>query len=159
MSAPPEVGRTAVCLTFDALCCNIRLARLVASGLMVERRFTVDEIEDVRIAVDEICALLVHHAQASGRASSPDIAPTGAADAGGATIELTFRADVDVIAVDGFVRPVAFDPFRADLLHLDPLTNVILEATVDEHRIEHDGTTVRVALVKTRDRFRAGDPA
>ncbi len=176
---PEPVPDTTVMLTFDADPSNIRLARLVASGLMVERRFTVDEIEDLRIAVDEVCSVLVAHLEDATRRSATE----GSATRG--RIRASFAADSDAIAVSVVTigRPSADDQDGSDdrgsddrgsddrgsddrgsddrggddgwgdpgdLIRLDPLTAVILEATVDEHRFELVEGRLRVVLRKAR---------
>jgi serine/threonine-protein kinase RsbW len=56
---PPAARRNVVSLEMSPTRSNIRLARLVASGLGSELGLTVDEIDDLRIAVDEACYWLV----------------------------------------------------------------------------------------------------
>ena len=51
-----------VSLKFPASFEYIRLARLVASGLAAQVNFNLDDIEDLRIAVDELCSALVEAA-------------------------------------------------------------------------------------------------
>jgi hypothetical protein len=47
---------------------SLRLARLVVAGVAAELGFTVDQVEDVRVAVDEACgAVLAHDAGGDGR--------------------------------------------------------------------------------------------
>jgi serine/threonine-protein kinase RsbW len=57
---PPPVGRqNVVVLEMSPSRSNIRLARLVASGLGSALGLTVEEIDDLRIAVDEACYWVV----------------------------------------------------------------------------------------------------
>lgn len=53
------VHRNVVLLEMSPLLSNIRLARLVVSALGTELGLTVEEIDDLRIAVDEACFWLV----------------------------------------------------------------------------------------------------
>jgi len=54
-----------VSLTFPADAASIRLARLVVSGFAAQSGATVDEIDDLRTVVNELCSMLVAHAAAS----------------------------------------------------------------------------------------------
>ncbi len=51
-----------VVLTFPATVDNVRLARLVTSGIATRAGFDYDTVEDLRIAVDELCSVLVANA-------------------------------------------------------------------------------------------------
>jgi serine/threonine-protein kinase RsbW len=50
-------------LTVPADPAYIAMLRTVTASLAARRDFTLDEIDDLRIAVDEACALLLPHAQ------------------------------------------------------------------------------------------------
>jgi serine/threonine-protein kinase RsbW len=52
-----------VTLTFPAAVELVRLARLVASGLAAHAGLSMDDIEDLRIAVDEACAMVLPQAR------------------------------------------------------------------------------------------------
>src|SRR3954466_16035285 len=54
-----EVGGEEVRLTMPATPQLLRVARLTAAGLAGRLGFSVDEIEDVKIAVDELCFAVV----------------------------------------------------------------------------------------------------
>jgi serine/threonine-protein kinase RsbW len=49
-------------LTVPASAAYVSVLRTVAASLAVKRDFTIDEIDDLRIAVDEACALLLDRA-------------------------------------------------------------------------------------------------
>jgi serine/threonine-protein kinase RsbW len=53
--AEPEVVR----LTIPAALEFVRIARLTASGVASRLGFDIDEIEDLRVAVDELSSILV----------------------------------------------------------------------------------------------------
>ena len=111
-----------VCLTLPALADHARVARLAMAGMATRNGLSYDEVEDLRIAVGEVFALLVRH---------PD--PT-------ARIRLRCRVTDDEVGIEADRTPaVALDP-------VDGLTTAILGAVVDEATI--DGPAARVVLVK-----------
>ncbi|HLF41229.1 MAG TPA: ATP-binding protein [Acidimicrobiia bacterium] len=107
----------------------LRLVRLTAAGLASRMGFTFDEVEDLRIAVDELCFLLV------GNGSTPQ----------SSSMELRYSAGPDSITIEG----------RADVGGTPPepseLSLQILGALVDEHEVDGDGTTVHFRLLKRRE--------
>jgi serine/threonine-protein kinase RsbW len=54
-----ESGESMISLTFPADTRWVRLARLLTSGVAAQAGFDVEEVEDLKIAVDEICATLI----------------------------------------------------------------------------------------------------
>jgi serine/threonine-protein kinase RsbW len=44
----------------------VSIARLTAAGLAARADLTVDDVEDLRLAVDEACSLVLPHANGSG---------------------------------------------------------------------------------------------
>ena len=113
----------------------LRLARLTAAAVASRMGFTFDEVEDLRIAVDELCYFLL-----GGRG------PTG-------TITLTCTISGDGLAVrgngdwsgDGTSPPGA--PPAADL---PELSRRILESVVDEYTCDGAGTAPSFRLLKRR---------
>ena len=60
---PGSDDRTGVVeLTVPALTAYLGVVRTATAGLAARLDFTLDEIEDLRIAVDEACAMLLPHA-------------------------------------------------------------------------------------------------
>ena len=135
VSATTSVEPTAVTLSFPAAAEHIRLARLVASGLVAPLDYGIDDVEDLRIAVDELCALVVAHAE-----------PTG-------TLVIAFEV------VDGEVQVQVRAPARAAApgvgvlidvqidvqvdVEVDELSRLILLAAADDHGIDcRDGEIV-----------------
>jgi serine/threonine-protein kinase RsbW len=104
---------------------HLRLARLAAAGLASDLGFTVDEIEDLRLAVDEACAVLVEQA--------PD----------GARLDLVYRANGQEIVIDG--RCPTTDG-ASPALH--SVVEAILHTTVDEYQVYLDGDRNVFRLVK-----------
>ena len=104
-----------VSLKFPASFEYIRLARLVASGLAAQVNFNLDDIEDLRIAVDELCSALVE--AAADRTS---------------TVTVTFRVDDQQIQMEADVPTVAANGSYV----IDDISSHILRAAVDRHELE-----------------------
>jgi Histidine kinase-like ATPase domain len=104
-----------VSLRFPASLEYIRLARLVASGLAAQMNFTLDDIEDLRIAVDELCSALVE--AAADRTS---------------TVTVSFRMDGQQIHMEADVPTVATNGAYV----IDDISAHILRAAVDRHELE-----------------------
>ncbi|MGE3622176.1 MAG: ATP-binding protein [Acidimicrobiia bacterium] len=112
-------------LSVPALSRYVRLARLTAASVGNDAGFDIDGVEDLRIAVDELFALLVE----------------GAEDAE-AVVELVFGMDGGDVTVEG-TRSGA-TPVHGP----EHLAQEILKVVVDEHSFEHDGTARRFRLRK-----------
>jgi serine/threonine-protein kinase RsbW len=125
-----DVAGEEVRLTMPATPPLLRVARLTAAGLASRLGFSFDEIEDVKIAVDELCFALVG---SKGRAG---------------TLTVVYRLSDDELRIDGEGR------FSANGTEPAPapseLSAQILAAVVDEHSVSRDGDTVRFHLVKRR---------
>ena len=106
----------------------LRLVRLTAAGLASRMGFTFDEVEDLRIAVDELCFLLV-----------------GTSDGGSRKMELRYTAGPDSITIEGEADVDGPPPQPSEL------SSQILGALVDEHEVNGHGTTVHFRLVKRRE--------
>ena len=108
MAASDEVR-----LVVPALPEFLRLARVTAAGLAGRLGFSYDEVEDLRLAIDELCFGLT--------------GPTGRRG----TVELRYILDDDGLVVEGqghFIDDVA-------PVGLTELSRVILSALVDEHHL------------------------
>jgi serine/threonine-protein kinase RsbW len=111
-------------LTIPAALEFVRIARLTASGVASRVGFDVEEIEDLRVAVDELSSILV--------------------DAAGAEqLELAFTPNGDGIEIEGRTR-VDQDATPA----VDELTRQILAAVVDEYGVENESGEARFRCVK-----------
>ena len=91
----------------------LRLARVTAAGLAGRLGFNYDEVEDLRLAIDELCFGLT--------------GPTGRRG----TVELRYVLSDDGLIVEGqghFVDDIA-------PVGLTELSRVILSALVDEHSL------------------------
>jgi serine/threonine-protein kinase RsbW len=102
----------------------VRLARLTAAGLASRIGFTYDEIEDMRIAVDELCYLLVGPVGHDG------------------DVQLRFDLDDDGLTITGEVEQSAGD------VEFAQLSKQILTAVVDRFEVMNEGGTVRFRIVR-----------
>lgn len=93
----------------------IRLARVTASGLATRLGFGIDDIEDLRLAVDEACFCVMG---------------TGLDNH---ELCLTYRVDDQSLTVDGKITST--EAITPPSTH--EMTHLILDALVDEHTIEH----------------------
>ncbi|MGD9797054.1 MAG: hypothetical protein AB7H43_00445 [Acidimicrobiia bacterium] len=119
-----------VLLTMPASPDLLRVARLAAAGLAGRLGFNFDEIEDMKIAVDELCFALVGDHGAEG------------------VLTLTFRLDRDRLEIEGIGR---FDHERATTPPApSELSALILDAVVDEHELSLVHGNPRFRLVKRR---------
>lgn len=112
---------------------SARLARILAAGVAADAGLSIDDTEDLRIAVSELVALLVDGVEHVGE-----------------PIVVRFRCTPGEVVVDG-ERPAA--PARNRATVVDDLALEILRVVVDEHSFDADETGRRFHLVK---RSRAG---
>jgi anti-sigma regulatory factor (Ser/Thr protein kinase) len=105
----------------------LRISRIMAAGVASRVGFTLDEVEDLRIAIDEVCFSMVG---ARGR--------TG-------TIALRYLLDADQLVVEGMGR-------FSDGLGKEPvvtaLSKQILAAVVDECELSAGEEGPQFRLVK-----------
>ena len=112
-------------LTIPADARLLRLVRLLASGLATGAGFDVDELDDLRIAVDEAVSALLE-------------------GGGGTPLPLRFDVDGSSVAMTG-ETPNANGALDEDRLEL---STQILAAVCDEHDLSVDGGTVRVRICR-----------
>lgn len=103
----------------------IALARLTASGLASELDFDVDTIDDLRIAVNEIVAVVVEWA----------------ADHQQDEVTVSYSIEPDSLTV----RASVGDRADTDSVELDPLTERILASVTDHHEVGATWASVRKA--------------
>ena len=115
-------------LTMPAVPQLLRVARLTAAGLAGRLGFTFDEIEDVKIAVDELCFALVGTKGRDG------------------DLTVTYRLLPDALEIEG---RGAFGATNADITPSE-LSAQILAAVVDQHELTRDGDELRFRLRKQR---------
>ena len=103
----------------------LRLARLAAADAGSRAGLTFDEIEDLRIGVDELCHSVMR-------------------DDGGGVVELVFELHDDGLVVGGTGPPV--EPGGES--KPSELSRTIVAAVVDEHDLDRDGDALHFRLVK-----------
>lgn len=116
-------------LTIPATGDLVALARFTAATLAAKANFDVEEIEDLRLAVDELCVMMIREDVDGG-------------------LELHFSCDGEVLEIScGYVDPLGQDgaPVPAD-----SLSERIIDALVDEHGSSHEGGRARAWLRKRR---------
>lgn len=122
ISAPP--AEIVLVLPGDAQ--HLRLARLMAAGVAAPAGLGIDDVDDLRIAVDELCTTLL--------------------EAGGdGPLTLTFAYEEGQVTVSGTVAAqhrVAADDRR------QMLSKEILAVVADEHELRADGDHLTFRLVK-----------
>jgi len=103
----------------------LRLARLASTDAGSRVGLDYEEIDDLRMAVSELCYLLI-------------------GDGGPATVTLQFSIDTDEISVEGStpgpVPPTSGNDF----------TDIILGTVTDFHEVTDEGTGRRFRVVKRR---------
>lgn len=116
----------AIRLTIPAESRYLRIARLTAAGVATDLGFDLEGIEDLRVAVDEVCALLL-----GGPA--------------GAELQLSYAPDGDGVVIEGR------SPARPDEpVEIHPVARELLDLTADDYDVTADGEGRRFRLVKLR---------
>ena len=90
----------------------VRLARVTATGLASRAGFSIDEVEDLRLAIDELCFTLIGPKGREGR------------------LELLYRLDGTALEVEGSIGCE-----DGNIPHLSDWSYQILDALVDEHEV------------------------
>ena len=106
----------------------LRVARLTAAGLASRLGFSFDEVEDVKIAVDELCFALVGTKGREG------------------TLSLVYQLQADSLVIEGT------GDFPGQEVHAatGELSSLILSAVVDHHEVIDGDGNVRFKLTKRR---------
>jgi serine/threonine-protein kinase RsbW len=128
MNPEHDVSQSEVELRIPASPELLRVARLTAASLAGRLRFSYDEIEDVKIAVDELCFALM------GTKGRPGV------------LTLRYQLESPTLTIEGvgeFEAPVP-DPAPSEL------SAQILSAVVDDYELARDGEALRFRLVKRR---------
>ncbi len=115
-------------LTAPAARGSVRLARILAAGVAADAGRSIDDTEDLRIAVSELVALLV-----DGLGDTRE------------SIVIRFQAGAGQVTVDG-ERPAV--PSDAGQTEVDDLVLEILRVVVDDHSFDAGDAGRRFHLVK-----------
>jgi hypothetical protein len=115
---------TVVSISFPPQARLVRMARLASSALATAAGADVETIDDVKIAVDEVCAALIEVSD-------------------GSPVELTFALDGARLALVGETSSQADLEVDADRFML---SRQILRAIAEEHQLSSDGGRVRFSL-------------
>ncbi len=118
-----------VAITVPASPAYIAVVRLVAAGLASRLGFTIDEIEDLKIGVDELSAYLTG---AQGREGS---------------IEVRFNIADERIEIQGTGHLAPGQKVRTDLTEF---SRMILSTVADEASLQQPDGTPSFSLVKTK---------
>jgi serine/threonine-protein kinase RsbW len=111
-------GRIELSLPSDSR--YMRLARLMASGVATSCGLPLEEVEDFRIAVDELCATLIELGN-------------------GDPVRLAFELTEDALVVVGTTAASVADSIDDDRLNL---SRQILDVVTDGHGLERSGDMV-----------------
>ena len=107
---------------------SARLARILAAGVAADAGLSIDDMEDLRIAVSELVALLVDGAENTAQ-----------------PIVVRFTAVAGEVVVDGERRAA---PAGGEATEVDDLALEILRVVVDHHSFDADESGRRFQLVK-----------
>lgn len=118
-----------VTLSFPASSERVRLARTLVAVLGDEAGFDYDEVEDLRIAVDELCFAVLDSCEADG-----PIELSAAAEPGTLTVEATCTGNGSATNSDG----------------PSELTRQILTTVVDSYDLVLDGVAPSFRFTKTK---------
>jgi serine/threonine-protein kinase RsbW len=125
MTKGTEAG-SVIRLTIPAELRFLRIARLTAAGVAGDLGFGLQDVEDVRVAVDEMCAALIEDA-------APDV-----------DLEVSYRIGAGVLEIDGHCPHLGGPPA------LHAVARELLAMTADEFSLDGDGDARRFHLVKRR---------
>jgi hypothetical protein len=104
-----------------------RLARLAAGGLASLTGFTIDEIENIKLAVSEVMVALVEHGS-------------------GSPVLLDFRVDDNAFVVRGRTAMDEFDPSDPDF----ELSGMVLGEVCSEHGMQFAAGYAEISATVTR---------
>ena len=107
----------------------LKVVRLIAAGLASRLKFTIDDIEDLKIAVDELSAYL-----------------TGAQGREG-TLDIIFDVHDDRIEIGGTGNFTPGTKVRTDLTDM---SRMILQTVVDSATLEQQNGAPTFRLTKTK---------
>ena len=111
-----------IVLAFPAWRTNLRIARMAVSSVAADAGFGLEDIEDLRVAVTELCGALLGPA-------ADEAVDDSDGDLG--RIELRFRVDAGDVVLLG-----RRDPAPGPAPDLDPIARELLAVITDHHVLE-----------------------
>lgn len=125
-----DAGRAAE-LSLPADSAYVAVLRVATAGLAARLDFTLDEIEDLRMAVGECCALLLEGQDGSG------------------TLHTRFELDADALRVTSSVTPAPAD--GADVPDRSSFAWQVLTALVEDLDASVSGGDYTISFTAARD--------
>ncbi|MBN1174631.1 MAG: anti-sigma regulatory factor [Micromonosporaceae bacterium] len=125
----PAAGDDVVLLTIPASGVYFGVLRTATAGLAARLQFTLDEIEDLRIAVDEACAILL------------------ALAADDADLSCRFTIETSVLTTEATVRTASAEP---SLPSRESFAWQVLNALTDDISAQTNDQSATIRLVKRR---------
>ena len=119
-----EGDERTVRLAIPATARYLRLARLTAAGIAGDLGFSLESIEDLRVAVGEVCAICIEDA-------GPDV-----------DLELVYHPDGTELVIEGTCANGGAEP------DLHPVARELLSMTADDYDISVAGEAVTFRLLK-----------
>lgn len=121
-------------LTVPALPEFLRVVRVTASGLSSRLGFSIDDVDDLRLALDELCFTLI------GKGSDD------------ASLTLRYEVTDEQLQISGSTPANETNKNETNKADsgLADFSRQILTALVDEHRVWTDGEGKHFSLVKQR---------
>jgi serine/threonine-protein kinase RsbW len=104
----------------------LRIARLTVAGVAGEVGFGLRDIEDLRVAIDEMCAVVIEDAEP------------------GLELALHYRVDGDRLEIEGHCKQVGPAP------DIHPVARELLAMTADEFDVSNNNGGRTFRLVKHR---------
>jgi serine/threonine-protein kinase RsbW len=121
-----EAPENVVRLTVPAALEYVRIIRLTGSGVASRLAFDVEEIENLRVAIDELASMAIE-----------------AADGG--PLDIVFESGENELRIEGCA------PARAGAeVGIDALTGQILKAVIDDYELRTDGGHVCFSCIARR---------
>lgn len=138
MNSSPDVGMRATSeqsieLSIPAVPELLSLPRLVAAALSAREGFDIEAVEDIRLAIEELC-LASFEGRGTGR------------------LRILLTMHQDVLEVECTFTPSQDEPLDSTGRHelASDLTEQLLEALTDEHGSTEEGDVARAWFRKTR---------
>ncbi len=107
-----------------------QIVRVAAFMIASRLDFTLEEVEDLRIAVDEACSHALLHSPAAG--------------------EVEVKIYVDGQSLEIIILSAIAEEFADERGVPDSLSRLIMEAVVDSFDVNHQGDRCKISLRKTK---------